>query len=602
MGRFRTVLLAAMVLAAGMAVPLASAKAADLTAAAEGLGLSCQSRISTDEVPVPYIHCQGDVATFDGLQLDVGLTLPPSAGSQPLPTIVDLEGWPGGRAESGATSSLPFWPRDWHWNNVWWSTKGYATLALSPRGLGGTCNQEEMTPECAAGYSHLADKHFEVRDVQHLLGVLVDAGIADPRRLAGTGESYGGGQAWNLATSMPWTSAAGHTLQLRAAIPIIGWTDLEGSLVPNGRRSDDAGAEPGAGPIGVMQQSVISGFWALGRQQASARYGTDPTDLGSCFDCAYGVWSAGEPYAAAGSAVREAWRSKSALFNDDYLGAVADGTVDPVPVLAISGWSDPVFPVGESLQMYRRLKSADRRYPISLSFADIGHQFPANSTEHWQRVLSEANEFLDAHIGHADRRRVRFSHGVSSLPTRCDGPATTPVSAPAWDEIAASVVALPAADAIVTWNPESARDSLLTDPVIEPTALSPEPCVATTLPFASPVTRWRFATPQEMLGLPTLRFDYTLAGADGIVVAKLWDWAPDGSRTLVTRGVYRISPSEGDPLSGSASTDLFGAHWEIAAGHELVLELAASDAPALRPSNLPFAIQLSKVAVELPVR
>ena len=596
MGRRGATLLVAAVLAAGMATPVASANASDLPGAAAGLGLSCVDRQSTDDTPVRYIHCTGDIATFDGMMLDVGLTLPRSPGSDPLPTIIDLEGWPGGRAESSATSSLPFWPRDWHWNNVWWSTKGYATLALSPRGLGGSCNQEEMTPDCAGGYSHLADKHFEVRDVQHLLGVLVDAGIADPSRLAATGESYGGGQTWNLATSLPWMSPRGRELQLAAAVPIIGWTDLEGSLVPNGRRSDDADRPAGGGPIGVMQQSMISGFWALGRAQASARYGSDPRDLGAHFDGAYAVWSAGEPYGPAAHAVRNAWRSKSALFNDDYLAAIAAREVGPVPTLAISGWTDPVFPAPESLQMYRRLKAADPEYPISLFFADIGHQFPANTQDHWQAVLTEANTFLDSHLA-----GVAYEHHATSLPASCTSPLSSSTRDASWDLLRGRKVEMNGGAAVITHDPRRHAATLNDDPIIEPTLLSPAPCVETSETPSTLSWAWSLGDETTLLGLPTVRFDYDLAGADATVIAKLWDKAPTGGRTLVTRGVYRLSAASGDPLQGSVAFDLFGNHWEVAAGHELVLELSATDAPFLRPGNLPFVLSLENVVLEVPV-
>jgi hypothetical protein len=52
----------------------------------------------------------------------------------------------------------------------------------------------------------------------------VDAGIAGANELASTGDSYGGGQTWLLATSPPWQSPNGVTLQLAAGVPKYGWT------------------------------------------------------------------------------------------------------------------------------------------------------------------------------------------------------------------------------------------------------------------------------------------------------------------------------------------------------------------------------------------
>ena len=54
-------------------------------------------------------------------------------------------------------------------------------------------------PTARAGWIHLADQRYEARDTQHLLGLLVDQGVARPGALGVTGISYGGGQSLELA-------------------------------------------------------------------------------------------------------------------------------------------------------------------------------------------------------------------------------------------------------------------------------------------------------------------------------------------------------------------------------------------------------------------
>src|SRR5581483_8054652 len=56
--------------------------------------------------------------------------------------------------------------------------------------------------------------------------------------------------------------------------------------------------------------------------------------------------------------------------------------------------------------------------------------------------------------------------------------------------------------------------------------------------------------PTHLLGLPTVRLGYALTGQDATVAFKLWDQAPDGSKTLVTRGEYRLSTAAGDKPAG----------------------------------------------------
>ena len=113
---------------------------------------------------------------------------------------------------------------------------GYAVAVLDDLSTG---RADRVPPGVPLVVAHVADRRWETKDSQTLLGDLVDAGVSDPSRLAASGGSYGGGQSWLLATSMPWKSAKGATLQLAAAVPHYPWTDLLYSLAPNGRENDD---------------------------------------------------------------------------------------------------------------------------------------------------------------------------------------------------------------------------------------------------------------------------------------------------------------------------------------------------------------------------
>src|SRR5206468_2846857 len=148
------------------------------------------------------------------------------------------------------------------------------------RGFGESCGITDADINCVKTGVHLADRRWETKDSQTLLGDLVDAGVADPNRLAASGGSYGGGQSWLLATSLPWQSAKGTTLQLSAAVPKYPWTDLAYSLAPNGRENDDpyvtADDSDHSTPYGVEKLSYDAGLYATGRSSGSGRY--DPAD------------------------------------------------------------------------------------------------------------------------------------------------------------------------------------------------------------------------------------------------------------------------------------------------------------------------------------
>src|SRR5438067_837950 len=76
--------------------------------------------------------CGGDVntrvASFDGVPLDVDMTLP-ATGNGPFPTIVMMHGWGGTKADfesrsgPGGNGNTTY-----HWNNVWFAQHGYAVI------------------------------------------------------------------------------------------------------------------------------------------------------------------------------------------------------------------------------------------------------------------------------------------------------------------------------------------------------------------------------------------------------------------------------------------------------------------------------------------
>src|SRR5262249_47816857 len=85
-------------------------------------------------------------------------------------------------------------------NTVFSAHGGYLVVNYSGRGWGDPCGAPaSRTAVCATGWIRLADQRWEVRDTQHLMGMLVDAGLSDPDALGATGVSYGGGQSLQLA-------------------------------------------------------------------------------------------------------------------------------------------------------------------------------------------------------------------------------------------------------------------------------------------------------------------------------------------------------------------------------------------------------------------
>ena len=84
---------------------------------------------------------------------------------------------------------------------------------------------------------------------------------------------------------------------------------------------------------------------------------------------------------------------------------------------------------------------------------------------------------------------------------------------------------------------------------------------------------------------------------DAELDGRLWDVAPDGSRTLVTRGAFRVS---GLPGPAHVTTALEGNGWLFRAGHALLLDMTQNDAPQRRLDNLPSAITWTTARLTLP--
>jgi predicted acyl esterase len=97
-----------------------------------------------------------------------------------------------------------------------------------------------------------------------------------------------------------------------------------------------------------------------------------------------------------------------------------------------------------------------------------------------------------------------------------------------------------------------------------------------------------------LLGEPGLKLTAAVAGVDAEVNSRLWDIAPDGAATLVTRGAYRWN--SGDSINYA----LQGNGWVFYKGHQIRIQVTQNDAPYLRLDNYASAINYSFMELTLP--
>ena len=617
MRTWRTALAVVVVAVAGTTASPASAAISGVLGGhtVSGSAIPCTTQADGTRV------CQGDfsssggpdtrLASFDGTPLALYVILPPAPASGNdgnYPLVVQSHGW-GGQAGGPSDTQYGGPTADA------WAKDGYAVLQLTARGFGDSCGSAASRladpTGCADGYIRLDDDRYEVRDVQNAIGLLVDDGIADAARIGVTGESYGGGVSLALATLRdrvmnadgsvsPWRSPAGTPLRIAAAAPVIPWSDLVYSLIPNGRTLDYQVASPTTdlSPIGVEKQSFVSGLYALG--SLSGFYA--PPGLNSQADLTtwFASLNAGEPYD--GNAEDEAIAAQIAQYHSSYYlldGAYGVTPEAPPPLLIANGFTDDLFPVDEALRYYNLERA---KYPsdwISLFDFDGGHQRGQNKAADSTLLSDQIEEFLKFFLKVPAGNPRAFPASATALTQTCPKTATSggPFTAPTWAALHPGEVDFDSTAAqTVTSGAGSPTVAQAVDPITGPGACA----TATATDQGSGVATYRLpaatGSGYTLLGSPAVIATLSLSGTFPELAARLWDVDPaSNTETLVARGLYRVT------ASGAQVFQLHPGAWHFAAGHIPKLELLGQDSPYGRTSNGQFSIAVSDLELRLPV-
>lgn len=612
--RYKLLMRGRQILGALIAAGAAAAVFAPPAAAAppQPFGHSCQPQNGV-------LLCTGSrVASFDGVPLDADVTLP-ATGDGPFPTIVMLHGYGGNKTNFESSRPEGDGGTTYHYNNVWFAQQGYAVLNYSARGFGKSCGSpDSRTPDCfqqlqnggdpsAAGWVHLKDRRREAHDTQFLLGRLVDDGVARPDALGATGISYGGGESFELAYLRdrvqrvrgnptdfdPWTSPRkGIPLSLKAAWPRWPWSDLVSSLLPNGRflDFDNATADKSRTPPGIPIQSYIEGLYASGL--ATGFYAPPGADTTADLTNWHNRVVAGEPYSDPYA---------TSILDEVYNFHQGFGTPgsSPAPLLIQNGWTDDLFPPAEALRVYNSLRAGNPSADVALQFGDLGHARGSNKRNADRVLNDQGSAFFDKHLRGGPAGAAPAPGSVTTFTQTCpaerDVPAGGPFTAASWPEIHPGAVrfglAQPQTVTSAGGNPQTAQ-------AVDPIA-GKDPCrqVADETAPGTAVVRGPKSSGYTLMGLPTVTADVKVQGANPQLDSRLWNVAPDGKQTLVSRGAYRLT---GDQDGKRITFQLHGNGWVFAAGHTPKLELLGKDEPYLRPSNGAFQVTVANVVVELP--
>jgi hypothetical protein len=567
--------------------------------------------------PVPTRRSDQRVRSWDGAPLQVDVTLPAS-GNGPWPTIVMLPGyggsdgvsWEASGASSGGNEGGGF-------SNVSFAQRGYAVVTMNFRGVGYSCGPPYPGTAASDAWRTLdaracrnvtfefGDQRYDARDVQWVLGRLVDEGLAQPRALGVTGESLGSLVTLELAllynrirlrsgAFAPWRSPHGIPLHIAGAYPFWAVADLMDGIAPNGRFLS---FQPGTAandhdPLGPIKLSAPVGIAAEAPIAVSSVPSANGFDLFA--DGVYGEL-------AAPSGPGASWLIHQIHDYHQSIGMPIGSGV--APILVQDGWDDLlVNGASQALRLVDYLEEVAPHAEVAVQLADVGHAVSHNKPPDLAALDAQATAFF----GHYLQGRA----GGPAPGTVTAYTASCPTGAGSGGPyVAHGMAALdPGAVRFSSSRPQtvlSGGDPLI-GPQLDPIAGTAAQQVPLTDPQcqADPAINWPgtavYTHPVRasftMLGLPTMRMHVATIGNNGQLDARLWDVAPSGQETFVSRGTYGLTANQ----TGTITWQMWGGGHTFRTGDRIRVELLAQDVPIERPSPAPFAVTVSDFTIELP--
>lgn len=539
------------------------------------------------------------VPSFDGTPIDVSVSFPADAGGadNDFPLVGIYHGW-------GGTKILPSSSQ-----TTRWLAQGYAVMSITDRGWGGSCGGPSGSAKaspCTNGYIHLMSNASEVRDAQHLMGMLADDGVINGQKIAAMGGSYGGGISAQLATLkdrtqlpdnslIPWTSPVNDiSMSIAAALPEYTWSNLPQSLMPNGSGYDYVTDSPYLGPNGDRRIGVDKQYWNGQLNLAGSLLGYYAPQTGPGFPDPtaninrwFQLISTGGPYDnnAEVTAMLEE-------LQDNHGSYGVDDSIAPAPMLLSSGWNDDLFPVSEALRIYNKIRTNHSTTPVKLYGLDYGHSPRSNGPTvdaaafgaDFAGLMTAQNEWINYYVlGIGSAPSNQFG-GVTITTSKCSG--TTRVAgdtstASKWAMLGVGEVTIKGASAQTIASATNPATMFTSGTVCANSANANNTAGAAV--YESPVVSGGGYT---LAGTPSVDATLTVNGANDQIVSRLYDvdtTADPVTEKLIARGVYRPTSVGNGP--SRESFQLYPQAWQVNDGHKLKLELLSSDSQYMRPSQ-----------------
>jgi ABC-2 type transport system ATP-binding protein len=530
-------------------------------------------------IPVGQLTDTGEVTS-----LDARIVLPDAAAC-PCPAVVWNHGFGGNKGGDSTERRIV-------------ASNGYVVLSYTSRGFGDSIGQVDL----------MGAK--EIQDQLDAVDWLIDpenavtGGMVIADSVGQYGASYGGFHAWALARSM-------HPA-VRTTVPTATATQLYEAIVPGD----------------VEMLAWANGFYATGINAGIFAQDAAPGDL----DDVTGLTPDDADTSGVYDNYSQTFHRVVAEMNSGLNGAdvreemAARATKGRwgnirIPVLIIQGINDALFPANQAVEAFETLRG--QGVDAHLYLGGIGHPPAVSRGAEVDYVQTLVLDWFDHHLKD-EQNRIATAAPVTVSETgyfdwKWDGAIRTSGTARGEDAVtyhlcaesqlggSLSLDACPGVAPIVLAN--SAASGLEEEPVTsdyirnDGSELGFPTEEAQRLPQiitfdAAPVAG---DTVLDLAGIPSFSLEVSSAAqlpvdARGSVAAfqldpKVYDVAPDGAATLITRGAFaqRVDAQEaGSMPRHNAAFDAFGAYYTLDAGHRLRITIATEDAPYLRPTTHPF--------------
>ena len=444
---------------------------------------------------------------------------------------------------------------------------GYVVFSYTARGFGDGESGGRVT---LAGPDELNDLRRVIdwltTDPDHVIGPRVT-------KVGVLGGSYGGGHSFQIASDP----------RVSAVIPLVGWTDLEQALYPNGA---------------IKYRLGIAEFYSGLDQQIGEAPFYNFTQL------EFDMFDAAAEGRLPNSSARQALRARSIAARNDDGQEILDQSRQPLaPTFIVQSWDDYLFPASQVLDVYSQITAPKQIYLGRHGHPPGGNSFEGEDLYIATQVLRWFDHYLRG-IGSTDSLTVTSAPApFSVLPFTARGfPSDDIVTSPLFLK-AGGILSRKKKGPVQqetaggVFRPERIRSSHLGAEI--PSRADMFSGHAEALAHAPQRLEYTFApweTETEMIGTSEFSlFVSSTTSTDVDLVVRTFDVSPDGSETEVTVGIARVAGLTAGEVRRVMFRD-FGDDWVFRAGHSLRLKLSNIDFPDFRPpganDNLPSEITI----------